>query len=266
MRQPMRQLMRAALLYSALAVLVAEPLGTPANAQAPAGGAERGGAEVLMTGIVALDRLLHLTPLLGVGWSTESGALEPAFYYTVGLALEIRPSFNHAVLLSLTSSAYRRTYIEDRIDPARGGLGRTPVDERKWAFDGLYAYDLLESADRDRRIAGEVLGGVLFRSFDNAAHPQSVFAAAVGFRFAVAMSRHVDFSAHLLYGYNLVPPSTSFTSFNGEPRSLFAYSGALGFRVAPASRVRVGYVGEAYPLGRSYLLFHGAQVAYDISF
>ena len=259
------------LMLSCAAHAAAAPKGTTSaeeGASAADGSSpdDAGAGEILRTGIVGIDRVYHLTPLMGVGWSSESGSDESALYYTVGFALEFRPSLNHAVLFSLSTNFYRRTYIEDRFDPALGGLGRTTVDERKWNAEGLYAYDLLESVDPDRRVAGELLGGLVLRSFDNSAHPQTLLAASVGFRFSFAVSRYLDVTTQLLYGYNFVPPSSSFTSFNGEPRSIVAYAGALGFRFPPHSRVRLGYSGESVPLGRTYRHYHGVNLAYDIGF
>jgi hypothetical protein len=95
--------------------------------------------------------------------------------------------------------------------------------------------------------------------------PSKAGAVAVGGRVSWALSPSLDVGAHGLWGYNLLFKNADLLSALGGPKACSSYGASLGLRLAPGTRLGLGYEGEALVLASSVRLYHSMAFVFDVA-
>lgn len=212
-----------------------------------------------------LESRVRVTPAAGLGYTSEAafGAATPLF--GAGLRTEVSFTREASLALALQSQLYRRRYLTTR--PALdGGPGFVELDEQKLSADLLFAYELLPLLGvKDRRPSLAVQVGPALRFFHNDALRSQAGGVAVGGRLGFALSEQLDLAVGGTWAYNLLFANEGHLSAYGSPKAFSSLEGSVGLRLAPKTRVRLGYGGEIVTQAASYRLFHALSFSFEVS-
>lgn len=211
---------------------------------------------------------LRVTPSSGFGWTAETalGAATPVFQAGVGAAYHF--TRDASLALDFSDQLYTRRYLTTR--PAFGADAPfVELSEQKLSAGLLYGHELLRPLGvKDERFALQVRAGPSGHFFLNEAIRSQAAGVAAGGVFTFTPSRQLDVSVGGTWTWNLLdtamgPPDVQLNAF-GALRAWSEFEASVGLKLAPGTRLRLGYAGEVLTLTSSYRVFHTLSFAFDV--
>ncbi len=208
--------------------------------------------------------VLRLSPILLLGWTSESQVDLATPVAGAGVEAVCRLSRAHALTLGLAEAGYRRTVLTGPLDPATGQPARVDVDEQRWSADLTYGLDVLRLFSVPRA-SGELVAGGAWRGFRNEIAATNLLGPVAGARAALALSEALGVSGRVMYGRALGSPDAG-PLLLGGPRTLVSYAAAVEVRAGGGLAVALGYAGERVVNERSVRTWNGLSLQLDIGF
>ncbi len=206
----------------------------------------------------------RISPTVAAGVVSETTLDTTAPVFLAGIGGEWDFKKPMSLSLDFADRFYSRLYATKEPDQVAQAPQEATVSEQDLGVDLLFGYDLAPAFKWPKRIHLTPLVGPAVSFFQNEAFASEAGGIAVGGRVSYRLSPRLEIGGSGTWAYNAFFKNPTLDSALGGPVAVTELNAYLGLRLAPRTRLDLGYSGEIVTLERSYRLVHALAFTFDV--